>query len=100
MSKKNRYLRSLISLACAIGILGFSLGGCSIMARKGVKNVDRTTPNHAAVWADNCGRCHNLRSPDEFRPDQWEMIVRHMRVRASLTADESKEILDFLKASK
>ncbi len=53
----------------------------------------------ARAWAQNCMRCHNVRDPQERSDRQWEIIVHHMRVRANLTADEHRLILEFLKAA-
>ena len=53
----------------------------------------------ARAWAQNCMRCHNLRDPQEHSDREWEIIVHHMRVRANLTADEHRLILEFLKAA-
>ena len=53
----------------------------------------------ARAWAQNCMRCHNLRDPQERSDREWEIIVHHMRVRANLTADEHRLILEFLKAA-
>lgn len=53
----------------------------------------------AQSWADNCARCHNMRDPAEFRDDVWEPTVLHMRVRAGLTGQESRDILTFLQQS-
>ncbi len=52
----------------------------------------------AELWAENCIRCHNIRSPSSYSPTQWEVIMMHMRVRANLTPDEHKKILEFLKS--
>ena len=62
-------------------------------------DAGKVKPDGAAVWAETCSRCHNLRSPNEFSYDQWEVIVHHMRVRATLTAQETRAILQFLKAA-
>lgn len=51
------------------------------------------------LWAQNCRRCHNFRSPSEFSDSEWEVVMFHMRVRANLTAEESETILQFLKSS-
>jgi hypothetical protein len=58
-------------------------------------------PQKTAVqlWSDNCMRCHNGRPPEEFSDAQWETIVHHMRLRANLTGEESREIVKFLQAS-
>ncbi len=53
----------------------------------------------AKTWVDNCGRCHNLRGARELRDDQWITTVFHMRVRAGLTGQETRDVLTFLQGS-
>lgn len=48
----------------------------------------------ARVFRQNCSRCHNI--PDGFSPRISGTVVRHMRVRASLSAEEEKQLLRFL----
>ena len=57
-----------------------------------------TGKSGAELWAQNCVRCHNIRSPSNYSPAQWEVIMMHMRVRANLTPEEHKKILEFLKS--
>jgi cytochrome c553 len=57
-----------------------------------------TDKSGAQLWAENCVRCHNIRSPSSYSPAQWEVAMMHMRVRANLTPQEHKKILEFLKA--
>jgi hypothetical protein len=57
-----------------------------------------TEKSGAQLWAENCIRCHNIRSPSNYSPAQWEVVMMHMRVRANLTPDEHKKILAFLKS--
>ena len=52
----------------------------------------------AQLWADNCGRCHNLRGPEELRDDQWISTMYHMRVRAGFTGQDTRDILSFMQA--
>ena len=42
----------------------------------------------------NCGRCHN--APESLSPRDTRAVVRHMRVRARLTAEDEKLILQYL----
>jgi cytochrome c5 len=42
----------------------------------------------------NCGRCHN--PPEEIAPAAARAVVRHMRVRAMLSAEDERLILEFL----
>lgn len=53
----------------------------------------------ATAWVENCGRCHNLRSPQEYSDASWDIIVQHMRVRANLLGSTADDIRAFLKAS-
>jgi len=53
----------------------------------------------AKAWADNCGRCHNIRDGKELRDDQWISTMFHMRMRAGLTGQDTRDILSFLQAS-
>jgi len=53
----------------------------------------------ATTWANNCTRCHEMRSPTEFRDDIWKPIMAHMRIRAGLTGEQQRDVLAFLQAS-
>lgn len=51
----------------------------------------------ARLWMVTCDRCHNARSALEFTPDQWPVIVSHMRTRAGLTKSEASAVSDYLR---
>lgn len=53
----------------------------------------------ARAWANNCGRCHNIRDPRELRDDQWRAVMAHMRLRAGLAGQDTRDILMFLQES-
>jgi cytochrome c5 len=42
----------------------------------------------------NCSRCHT--APEQISPRIAGTVVRHMRVRASLSAEDERDILRFL----
>ena|SRR5687767_4946680 len=54
----------------------------------------------AALWADNCARCHNARPVTFYSAAQWQIAMHHMRVRGGLTAAETQAIWEFFQASK
>lgn len=85
-------LISITVLACWLAI------GCSTTGQS-VTIGGETGKSGAQLWADNCQRCHNARSPGSLSPAQWEVAMMHMRVRANLTPEEHKKILAFLKGS-
>jgi cytochrome c5 len=46
------------------------------------------------VFKQNCSRCHD--APQSFSPRISGTLIRHMRVRASLSERDEKQILSFL----
>ena len=87
----------IISCAALIWLIG-----CASNKKSG-ELAGGTTPSGAEksgaqLWAENCIRCHNIRSPSNYSPAQWDVVMMHMRVRANLTPEEHKKILAFLKA--
>ena len=52
------------------------------------------------LWSNNCMRCHNIRPPTMYSNSQWDVIVHHMRLRANITGQEQRAIVEFLKSSK
>ncbi|MHB8519652.1 MAG: hypothetical protein ACYDH9_02730 [Limisphaerales bacterium] len=53
----------------------------------------------AELWGETCGHCHNIRSPSSYSDAQWDVVMMHMRVRANLTGEEQRKILQFLKSA-
>ena len=47
-----------------------------------------------AVFDQNCSRCHT--APQGFSPNISGSIIRHMRVRASLSKEDEQALLRFL----
>ena len=54
----------------------------------------------AKLWEENCQSCHNRPRPSAYSNTQWDVLIQHMRVRAKLTGNEAREVLDFIKDSK
>ena len=52
----------------------------------------------ATVYANNCNRCHEYRSPTEFNGPQWSIISTHMRLVGGMPADESRAVYQYLKS--
>jgi hypothetical protein len=53
----------------------------------------------AVLWGETCGNCHNAPDPTAFSDREWDAIGSHMRIRAGLTAEETKKIVTFLQQS-
>jgi mono/diheme cytochrome c family protein len=63
-------------------------------AKKDQPVVTGTALHGERVFQQNCSRCHN--APQGFPPQISGTILRHMRVRASLTAADENALLQFL----
>lgn len=53
----------------------------------------------AQLWGENCNRCHNIPSPVDFSDAQWGKIGTHMKIRANLTEEEVKKIIEFMQSA-
>jgi hypothetical protein len=87
---------ALIIIFCAAAT--WLVVGCVANKQSGEVAAGTTGKSGAELWANNCVRCHNIRSPSNYSPAQWEVVMMHMRVRANLTPEEHKKILEFLKS--
>jgi hypothetical protein len=86
---------AVIIISC-VGVVW--LIGCATNNQSSEVATGKTGKSGAQLWAENCNRCHNIRSPSNYSPAQWEVVMMHMRVRANLTPEEHKKILEFLKS--
>ena len=62
--------------------------------RSGGPHTLRQEDDGETKFKQNCSRCHE--APQGFSPRISGTILRHMRVRASLSAEDEREILHFL----
>ena len=53
-------------------------------------------PDGAKLYRLNCSQCHVERYATERSAAQWKTVMLQMRVRASLTAQDSAAILQYL----
>lgn len=86
-----------IKNTCVKGIMVFLFAGLfsqQVLAIEAAKSGDFAAGSK--TWLENCARCHNIRSPSDLRDDQWVTSVFHMRIRAGLTGQETRDVLKFL----
>ena len=82
----------ILSSAMAIGQSAAKSTASQKAPAKGSSSVQQD-PGEKAFHA-NCGRCH--KPPDQLSPRITGTVVRHMRVRANLSASDEQAILKFL----
>ena len=107
MKAKNISLLASVGLLAVIGV-SIALSGCASPGSKNGAASEAKPASSAKVasgkggaelWAVNCAHCHNIRSPNYYSDAQWDVAMMHMRVRANLTAEEHRKILEFLKSA-
>jgi mono/diheme cytochrome c family protein len=97
---KRRLGEHPVLLALAILLIIWGWGAFGLAQSSGPPTV-KTAPignsqgsEGAKKFEENCSRCHN--APEGFSPRISGTIVRHMRVRASLSKKDAEAILKFL----
>ncbi len=99
-TRKKAILGTLASFATLAVVTIAGLPSAPVQAAEGRAQVDPMVfARGAQLWAETCGRCHNVRSAQELRDDEWRASVMHMRVRSGITQSEAEAILIFLQES-
>ena len=52
------------------------------------------------LYINNCGRCHNLYSPDNYTPAQWKTVLGSMTPRTSLSSTEIQLVTKYVSRGK
>ncbi|MEI7675308.1 MAG: hypothetical protein WCJ03_00895 [Bacteroidales bacterium] len=84
-----------------IGVVALSITIVALFAfiMQGCVSQQVTDKSGVQLWGENCTRCHDAPSPGTYTRSQWDVIGKHMRVRANLTQAETQKIVDYLKES-
>lgn len=86
-----KYLKLILSLSIVVAFTFMVAVSCTATKPFG--------KGGAQLWGENCMRCHNTPPPTSFGDEQWDVIATHMELRAQLTDQEMKTILEFLKSA-
>lgn len=103
---KTRITVLLCGLAFASSVFSFTQG--SLVHAEGPsakknETISSVTPNHDTDdmriqgelrYRANCGRCHA--APRKFPPRMMATVLRHMRVRATITDEDMRLVLFYM----
>jgi cytochrome c5 len=92
MAGRSKVIRFRIALTAFVCVLVFSPFALSPKAQ--TKPAPSSTAEGERRFRTNCGRCHN--APEAISPREARAVVRQMRVRAMLSAEDEKLILGYL----
>lgn len=92
-----------MSFILILGLAGLAFAGSATNTSKSAASRSAlTSSDQEQQWAiegerryrSNCGRCHQ--APHRFPPRAMATVLRHMRVRATLTDDDMKYVLYYM----
>jgi mono/diheme cytochrome c family protein len=96
----NRHLKLIFAFAFLAALIPV-LAPIAAARPSGKKEPKKKSETNAAaidrgqqVFDENCSRCHN--PPGSFPPQISGTVLRHMRVRASLSAADERALLRFM----
>jgi len=92
MNAMNIRNERVIAAALLLGLIGLA-------AMFGCAGTQGAAKPGALLWGENCGSCHNIRTPASQTDEHWEVVGMHMRARANLTSEEAGKIVEFLQMS-
>jgi len=96
MISKHLILMALVvALVSALAVTAQQSGASQVKPQKDPAGKQSTEKQDEGqrVFEQHCSRCHT--APDGFSPRIAGTVVRHMRVRASLSQHEEEELLHF-----
>ena len=80
-----------------VSIIAFTIFVCGNLMMNGCAATKEISEKSGVqLWGENCNRCHNAPSMDQFNKDQWDIVGTHMKIRANVTHDEVQKIVTFL----
>ena len=100
MTTNSRAKTLIVALLCALAIAAFAKTTSSAKEAGAATPVVHITDADAMRVAGeqryhaNCGRCHA--SPQKFPPRMMSTVLRHMRVRATITDEDRRLILFYM----
>lgn len=65
---------------------------------KTVVNENDIAAGHQ-IFDQNCGKCHRLFTPDEFKEKRWVRIIDEMAPKARLNDNEKQKVLAYVVAN-
>jgi mono/diheme cytochrome c family protein len=92
---------SITALLCALALASFAFAGSRSNSKDtaGAPVVQASDADGMRVQGEqrfhaNCGRCHA--APQKFPPRMMATVLRHMRVRATITDEDRRLILFYM----
>lgn len=101
MIRNSRAQTALVLLLFALGLVSTLFAG-ALAAKKETtalpvvqaSDTDTLRVEGEQRFRANCGRCHA--APQKFPPRMMATVLRHMRVRATITAEDRRLILLYM----
>lgn len=90
---KGNRLRAILILAMA----GCLISVAALAQQESKAEKQQMFLEGARLWPVYCSQCHNARPGSEFSPEQWDIIMMHMRTQSNMPAKDARAIKEYLK---
>ncbi|HVB81431.1 MAG TPA: hypothetical protein VNE82_15975 [Candidatus Binataceae bacterium] len=85
-------LRIILMLAMAV----LTLSGAAMAQQESKAEKQKLFLDGARLWPVYCSQCHNARPGSQFSPEQWDIIMMHMRTQSNMPAKDARAIKEYL----
>lgn len=100
MTKQIKSLVLALGMACAAIVVSLPTAAAAADEAKKDGVMAPSVARGKKAWTENCARCHEMRDPKDLTDREWPAVIRHMRIRAGLTGQEERDMLElFIKGN-
>jgi mono/diheme cytochrome c family protein len=84
----------------AIAIVGMVIFSCSkklvIPSGEEKKGLTPELAEGKDLFVNNCAKCHNLKNPNHYTPEEWKPILLKMQKKAKISDAEREKIYNYV----
>ncbi|MES2747266.1 MAG: cytochrome c [Bacteroidota bacterium] len=84
----------------AIAIMGMVICSCSKkLVMPSGEEKKGLTPELAEgknLFVNNCAKCHNLKNPNKYTPEEWAPILMRMQKKAKISDSDREKIYNYV----
>ena len=77
-------------------IILFAIISSGMILLDGCVSTKIANKSGVQLWGENCGRCHNAPTMDQYSAAHWDVIGTHMKLKAGITDEEVTKIVAYL----
>lgn len=65
-------------------------------AAEATKSLTPELAEGKMLFQNNCAKCHNLKNPNKYTPEEWRPILMRMQKKAKISDEEREKIYHYV----